>query len=188
MQNTTAGYPITKIFFVSIPPLLFLSVIFTSNSLLSCDKIAQLKKIHDNLCTNDRFGPNFKKPYGWALKALGTDNTKFDVLEKSVGLNHLRPYYKLASINVHSDTKGIMFKLAQVNARNKPLLTGPSYLGLADAGDSTALSLLHITSALLFSKASAGKFRLDNCVDFNMMALMQKKIGEAFIKVHDSTK
>ncbi len=37
-------------------------------------------------------------------------------------------------------------------------------------------------------KAPIGKIRLDNCVDFNMMALMQKKIGEAFIKVHNSTK
>jgi hypothetical protein len=51
-----------------------------------------------------------------------------------VELNHLRPYYKLASNNVYSGIEAIMFKLAQENAPKKSLLIGPSYLGRADAG------------------------------------------------------
>ena len=150
------------------------------------DKIEQLKEIRDDLCK--RFGPNFNNPYGWALNALGKNGTNLTELEKSVGLDRLRPYYKFASNNVHADAKGIMFKLGQVNASNKSLLAGPSYLGLADAGDCTALSLLHITYALLVSASTVGKKTLEDCVEMNMMSLMQEKIGEASIKVHNSTK
>lgn len=150
------------------------------------DEIERLKEIRDDLC--NRFGPDYKNPYGWALNALGKNGANLAELERSIGLDHLRPYYRLASNNVHAGTKGIMFKLGQVNASNKPLLTGPSYLGLADAGDSTALSLLHITYALLVSASTVGKKTLENSVEMNMMGLMQEKIGEAFIKVHNSTK
>jgi len=65
------------------------------------DKIEQLKEIRDDLCK--RFGPNFNNPYGWALNALGKNGTNLTELEKSVGLDRLRPYYKFASNNVHAD-------------------------------------------------------------------------------------
>jgi hypothetical protein len=154
----------------------------------SDDEIARLKKIRDDLCKSDRFGANFKELYGWALKVLRKNRTNIAELEKSIGLDHLRPYYKLASNSVHSDTKGVMFKLAQVNASYKPLLTGPSYLGLVEAGDSAAMSLFQITSALLCSKATVPKPTLENVMALNIMRLMREKIGDAFIEVHNSTK
>jgi len=146
---------------------------------VSDERLVQLKRTYDRLC--ERFGKNFKEPYGWALKALGTNGTNFGIIERSVELSHLRPYYKLASYNVHADPKGIMFKHAHGCLGNKILLAGPSYFGLADAGHSTSISLLQITFALLSIKPS-----LEGNLSLEIMAIMVTEIGEAFLAVHDS--
>ena len=62
----------------------------------------------------DRFGKSFDGHYGWASHILkpGTNEPvrSFTDIEEVV-LPHLRPYYQLASHNVHAKAKGIYHRL-----------------------------------------------------------------------------
>jgi len=58
----------------------------------------------------NEFGKSFGVNYGWAASVLKFNNT-FAQIEESIGLNHLRPYYKMASQNVHADPKGVIYRL-----------------------------------------------------------------------------
>jgi len=142
---------------------------------LTDEEFAHLEQIRDDLC--ERFGKKFKKRYGWALEALGSDNTHFDVIEKNVGLVHLRPYYKLASNNVHADPKGVMFKLGASGSDNL-LLAGPTVFGFTQAGHSTAISLYHITCALLCIRKTYEKY-----LHLHIMHTLVDEIGDAFAEV-----
>jgi len=76
----------------------------------------------------------------------------FAKLEEYMKFDHLRPYYKWACHNVHSGPKGITFKLGLLNKSeaNQILVAGPSNYGLADPGQSCAISLGQITTCLLY--------------------------------------
>lgn len=99
---------------------------------------------HDALVV--RFGKGFRSDYGWAAQTT-TDEPKFDRLEASITSDHWRPYYRLASHNVHAGSKGILFKLGLAPGTDL-LLTGPSNVGLADPGQNTVLTLNQISAAL----------------------------------------
>lgn len=58
-----------------------------------------------------RFGREFKEPYGWAAHQLQTPRPTLKDIEKAAGIDHLRPYYRMASHNVHANPKGVFFKL-----------------------------------------------------------------------------
>ena len=58
-----------------------------------------------------RFGKSFKENYGWAASALGKDSPSFENIEESVELEHWRPYYGMASDNVHANAHGAYYRL-----------------------------------------------------------------------------
>jgi hypothetical protein len=111
------------------------------------DELEEIAARFDEL--KKRFGEDYANRYGWAAKALGKKNPSFADIEKAVGLDHLRPFYKMSSYNVHADPKGIIFNLALFPWEDDMLLTGPSFAGLADPGQNTAISLGQITTHLL---------------------------------------
>lgn len=79
-----------------------------------------------------KYGKDFDENYGWI--PLGIVSTRnFAEVEKSVGLDHLRPYYRMACDNVHSGTKGIKFKLGLIvdAKRSEILLAGPVKLWIS---------------------------------------------------------
>lgn len=76
----------------------------------------------------ERWGNPYGTPYGWAASLLGSSNPKFFELEKMAGLDHLRPFYRLASHNVHANPKGVLYKLGLLDESNV-LLAGSSDLG-----------------------------------------------------------
>lgn len=91
-------------------------------------------------------------PYGWVPRTvLKTRSLK--EIEKSVKLDLLRPYYDLASYNVHGDPKGLIFKLGTMNKepQNMVVPIGPSNYGLADPGKSAAISLGQVAACLLLA-------------------------------------
>ena len=45
------------------------------------------------------------------LRRLSKQDLNFSDIERAVRLDHLRPYYKLASHNVHANPKGMLFRL-----------------------------------------------------------------------------
>lgn len=142
------------------------------------NKIAQLKQNMDALIK--RFGKDFKGDYGWAAVALGKRNPTFKDIEDAVGMSHMRPFYKMASHNVHANPKGIFFKLCLHSKNPNVLPIGPSVFGLADPGHGTAISILQATTTLLTIEPN-----MDCLVVCDVLRRFADKAGEAFLKTHE---
>lgn len=143
---------------------------------ISQDEYDLIKTTRDKLVT--RFGNSYKYNYGWASSALNKDDPTFSDIEENSGLDHLRPYYKLASHNVHANPKGVMFKLGLLQDTHNILLAGPSNVGFTDPAQSTAISLGLITVTLITTKPT-----IDNLVLSNILLKLESEIGEEFLKV-----
>jgi hypothetical protein len=148
---------------------------------LSQKEIMELRDTYNNLI--GRFGNNYKFNYGWASVATNNDKPTFRDIEKCAGLDHLRPYYKMACNNVHANPKGIFFKLGLYPESGDILLAGPSNVGLTDPGQLTAISLTQITTTLLTHQPN-----MDNLTVCKIMLILGKEIGQAFCEAEDLIK
>lgn len=101
------------------------------------------------------YGDAFAGRYGWAAAALGRSDKRvgFADVETAVKMDHFRPHYQMASHPVHANPKAITFSLGLLTGQDL-LLTGPSNLGLADPGQSTAISLMQLTTCLMVTRPS----------------------------------
>ena len=126
-----------------------------------------------------RFGTPFKEDYGWAASTLGKKRPTIADVEESVDLEHWRPYYGMASDNVHANAHGAYYRLGSSLRPGEILLAGPSNAGLADPGHSTAISLNQITIVLLATKPN-----LDNIVISHILLKLVDELGEAFLQAH----
>ena len=154
---------------------------FLRYSPLSVSEEENIIRIKRSLC--ERFGRNYSKNYGWASEAISIDNPNFSDIEKSVGLNHLRPYYKLASHNVHSNPKRVLFKLGLFPLVHDILLAGPSNYGLTDPAHSMAISLTQITSSLLTLKPN-----INGILVLHSLLKIEQEIDDEFLKVQKEIK
>jgi hypothetical protein len=102
----------------------------------------------DRLC--QRFGESYKNSHGWACPLFASNsNPNFSQLEELADFGHFRPYYKMASHNVHADPRGATFRIGLLpNRDGKAILAGPSNAGLDEVGGWTAYSLLNTTYSL----------------------------------------
>lgn len=89
---------------------------------VSEQELNSLKSCRDALV--EKYGPEFKKDYGWAADALPHKQSSFSEIEKATQLDHLRPYYKMASDNIHANSHGVQFRvgLTIVNKENSWLV------------------------------------------------------------------
>lgn len=126
--------------------------------------------------TLKKHGPYFKDDYGWAAVTLGRKRVTFADLEKSVRLQHLRPFYRMASYPVHATVKAIRPSLALAPGTDV-LLTGPSNMGLPDPGHSAAISLTQITITLAMLWLTSDSLALTR-----VLLLFTDEIGDAFLK------
>ena len=69
----------------------------------------QIKVQRDKLIA--RFGKAFDGDYGWASSAIGSNPPTMRGIEKHVQLDHMRPYYRMTSDNVHPNSHGAYFRL-----------------------------------------------------------------------------
>jgi hypothetical protein len=136
----------------------------------------KLEKLYQILLK--QFGDNYKGDYGWASKVLGRANPKFRDIEEAVGIDYLRPYYRLASQNVHANPKGVLFKLGLLEDRSDIFLAGPSNVGFTDPAQCTALSLSQITISLLLTDPD-----LDRLVISSLLMKLASEIGLRFFEV-----
>ena len=141
----------------------------------SATEAAEMKARHDALVL--RFGREFAKPYGWAAAALRLPKPTFADIERASSLEHLRPYYRMASQNVHATPKGILFRLGLTD--EAVLLAGPSNIGLADPGQSAAISLMQVTASLLQLAPT-----LDHIIAARTIQRLVRDVCEAFGRVH----
>lgn len=141
---------------------------------LTKEEYSEMRELYIGLI--ERFGKSYKNEYGWAAEAIGNDRPTFKDIEQVAGLKHLRPYYKMASHNVHANPRGIFFKLGLYPESGDILLAGPSNVGLTDPGHSTALSLGQITVTLLTHSPN-----LDRLVVCSILVKLEDEIGKAFL-------
>ena len=150
-------------------------------SYLSENDFKAVKKKVDKM--RKTYGADFVRkanyPYGWVPRTVLKTRSLREI-EKSVKLDLLRPYYDLASYNVHGGPKGLTFKLGTISEETKNVVVpvGPSNYGLADPGKSAAISLGQITACLLRVKSTEKRLviveALRNLVD---------EICDAFCKI-----
>lgn len=131
-----------------------------------------------------RFGAVFYEQYGWAAQALGkTRHISFADIEENVGLDHLRPYYRMASHGVHANSKGLIFDIGNIDKEipgyNRTMLAGASNAGLADPGQAALISLNQCTAALLTWKND-----LETLMKVKVLDSFVYEACQAFIEIH----
>ncbi len=128
----------------------------------------------------ERFGRNFSNNNGWAAEILKKNSPQFIDLAQTANLDHLYPLFKMASNAVHATcSKGLYFKLGDPSG--KVMQAGPSNYGMADPGQNTAISLLHVNVALLNIRPN-----LENLATMKAMQPLLKEIKMAFIEAQKS--
>jgi hypothetical protein len=149
---------------------------FLAEEAASEEEFAWLRGERDKLVAE--YGTDFKHEYGWAAKALGTQGKTFAEVEAAVNLDHVRPYYRMASNAVHPNVRGSFFDLGQAEDEHI-LLVGPSTRGLADPGISTCRSLLQTTVCL-----HGHRLFIDELVVMLIVQELATKVEEAFMHAH----
>ena len=130
-----------------------------------------------------KYGRKFADHYGWASYLFpGHRRVGFAAIEKNVGLDHMRPYYKWASQNIHSGSKGLRNRLGLCEAKEDILLVGQSNSGMTDPAHATAISLCQITVALLMLKPT-----LDHLIIMNIINDFETEVGQTFLRVEKNS-
>lgn len=126
------------------------------------------------------FDVRFRCPRKRVKPAVGVVrrlNPSFADIERAAGIEQLRPYYQLASHQIHSNPKGVYFKMGLMDEVDV-LLAGPSDFGLADTGQSTAISLSQVTVSLVTSAPT-----LDGIVGAKILAKLTPEVCDLFVKL-----
>ena len=146
----------------------------------SQQNIDECKKQYDDLIK--KYGKAFSHHYGWASNLFPNHSrVGFAAIEKDVGLDHMRPYYKWASQNIHAGSKGMRNRLGLCEAEDDILLVGQSNSGMTDPAHTTAISLLQITTTILLLKPT-----FDHIVLAKIMSDYAQDIGNTFLGISQS--
>ncbi|HEP1007826.1 DUF5677 domain-containing protein [Escherichia coli] len=141
------------------------------------EEIAECKVQFDLLIK--KYGKKYADNYGWASYIFPNHNkVGFGAIEKDVQLEHMRPYYKWASQNVHTGSKAMRNRLGLCETGDDILLVGQSDSGMADPAHATAISLMQITVTLLFLKPT-----IDHVVISKIIQDYSDEIGNVFLKI-----
>jgi hypothetical protein len=141
---------------------------------IATDEIQEIEERAKAL--KDKYGKEFGGSNGWAAKHLRIAEPKIDQLIAAAGSDHMLPYYKIASHNVHANPRGIFFKLG-LTGETEILLAGPSNAGLTDPGRNTAISLMQITSALALLNPT-----LDDLIAMKIIQQLVDEVGDTLVK------
>jgi hypothetical protein len=129
----------------------------------------------------DEFGAGFGKEWGWAIPGLteGVSPT-FKAIEEATALDHLRPYYRMASDPSHANVHGSFSDLGLHDPFG--ILVGPSPIGFADPGHGACLSLFQVTVCVL-------NYRIDmrNAMTLNALSEMLHQVGDRFLDAQKRT-
>lgn len=136
---------------------------------------------NDFKCSIAKYGQEFDSQYGWAAPYIQIDNPKrvgFQSLEKAVKLDHMRPYFKWASQNVHTSFKTLVKSLSTPSFDINFINVGPSNFGLTDPAHASALSLMQSTCTILNMSPTN-----ENLITMYCLRKLCDEIGDAFLQV-----
>lgn len=140
---------------------------------LSHEEMDGIKDKYEEM--KDKFGSSFTKKYGWASQVVGKESPAFSEIEHFMTMAHMRPYYRLASHNVHANPRGVFFKLGLTSTKEDILLSGPSDIGFDEPASGTALSITQVTAALLGHEVN-----LDSVVEINILKKFKDEMDNYF--------
>lgn len=144
-------------------------------------EMKELKMVYDELVK--KYGKSYMGHYGWAAYLFPKHNrVGFGAIEKDVELEHMRPYYKWASQNIHAGSKGLSNRLALADCSEDVLVVGQSNSGMTEPAHATAISLLQVTSTLLTYKPS-----IDTIVLMQIASKYSDNIGREFLNLSRNT-
>tara|TARA_B100000965_G_C19583600_1_gene754677 strand:+ start:430 stop:1512 length:1083 start_codon:yes stop_codon:yes gene_type:complete len=144
------------------------------------DDIRGIEHNRDTVIT--RYGKNLANDYGWASPELQKEKPTLFDLEVAVRLDHWRPRYRWASQYNHVAYKPPGTFLGLAESEEEVLLIGPSNSGLIDPAQMTAISMIHVTEALLRSDHS-----LDKLVLARTLLNLSDEIGHVFLETERQT-
>jgi hypothetical protein len=121
-----------------------------------------------------RFGQSFKGDYGWAESVLPR-KADFYHIEQNAGLEHLRPFFKMASGNVHATSNGTLHRLGLPPFNQDILVTGLSIFGLGEPGRNAAYSINQLNANLLLCRTD-----LDYIASIRATQKLMHEVHEAF--------
>jgi hypothetical protein len=110
------------------------------------EEFERAKRDYDDLVA--KYGREFKRDYGWAASVLPDDGRTFAEVELATKMDHMRPYYRMASHAIHPNARGLFFDLG-VGDDEDLMLAGPSTRGMADPGMGATIALFQTTVSLL---------------------------------------
>ena len=145
---------------------------------LTDEEFNESKRHRDELVA--RYGRDFKRDYGWAASVLPGDGRTFFEIEVAANLDHMRPYYKMASNAIHPNARGLFFDLGLGDDENL-MLAGPSTRGLADPGMGAVVALYQTTVALLNERPD-----VDELVTMLVLQKMIPVIEDALVEANDA--
>jgi hypothetical protein len=126
-----------------------------------------------------KYGKEFKDQYGWAAEQLKKERPSFVDIELAVNLDHLRPYYQLASHPVHANSKGLYFKLGALGRRG--MLASATNHGFATPASTAVISAIQILCALMMLAPS-----LDAIVNIKLIKKLSHEVELAFVQTQRS--
>jgi hypothetical protein len=147
----------------------------------SDEQMAEFQQGHDEVVA--RFGGPFKNDWGWAAPLFPTDPpATLAKLAQLVGLDHLKPWFRLSSHGIHSGATGAMH-VWDFYGHGDVMLAGPSNDGLADPGSGALISLLQVTSALLIHGGASGP-KPQDLVSLKAITRLLDQAKVAFFEIH----
>ena len=96
---------------------------------LSQKELDELESRCNDLIT--QYGKPFESDYGWAASVSAfkeSSRPNLKDIERAIGLDHWRPYYRMASDILHPNAHGVLFT-AGLRTQGEVLLAGPSNWG-----------------------------------------------------------
>jgi hypothetical protein len=121
-------------------------------------------------------GTAIESDYGWAAEALNNRRPKFTDLENATGLDHWRPRYKWSSTVNHGAYLAPLQGLGTSESIRSVRLVGQSNSGMTDPGHMAAISLTHVTMAVLALEPN-----LDRIAVFKVMLALSDEVGDALL-------
>ena len=147
------------------------------------EEFDRLKTEYDELIRE--FGKPFGENYGWAASALDKERPTIAYIEEAICMEHWRPYYAMASDNVHANAHGNFFALGLSESTQGVLLAGPSNTGFADPGHQTAMSLCLVTTVLLTTELFETDLYLDGLIVSKILGTLVEPIGDEFLHAQE---
>lgn len=134
----------------------------------------------------DLYGPAYPDDYGWAASVLSRTRRgkpagpTFADIERAVGMDHHRPWYRWASEHQHAGAHALAHPMGNLDP-DRILLTGQSDAGLTEPGMGAAASLSVATVVFLSLRPD-----VETVATMKALSLVSQRVREAWVYSYEN--